>query len=296
MEDNKKLLSPSPPGASGKVKEEKSGADKWFVEGEGELPDLGPDPENLISAKHKRKNLLNKTIYGLVGAVVALTIAVGVKLVYNSGLERALTSFPVSEPQVVYVNNPCDENQECRGYKERVGELELALAHQKPAPIEMGQPKAVLPSSDIISYSDALSSLKQDLDLAPVVFALEGVPVKESPAVSPVVYLENVLWEANLKEQSCAPPLQGDWYSRFNHAWNKEDFRRIFHTYVKERGVKQVLADFKRGNPFKVIGAEYEKDPDYLIKSRLFDEKVFQYLGTTPTKIRECIIESICTP
>ncbi|MEK6938250.1 MAG: hypothetical protein AABX04_04360 [Nanoarchaeota archaeon] len=121
------------------------------------------------------------------------------------------------------------------------------------------------------------------------IFGKPSAPAKVS---SLLVYPENALFELTLQGECCASAAPIEWYAKFTapESFRKENFMALFHQYVKERGASEFMKDYKRNDYFDVFAIENHKmDKRYCTQSRLFGDRIHQWVGNTPAEVRACV-------
>jgi len=109
-------------------------------------------------------------------------------------------------------------------------------------------------------------------------------------------YVLNRFLDATLSQNHCTSSPTQSWYGRFSSSdsYNKESFQRLFQQYVAERGTANFLKDLKGKKHFRVLAQGHENDPRYDINARLFEERVFQWIGESSNDVKACALGKYC--
>jgi len=206
------------------------------------------------------------------------------RLEVNQTIQTPLERVTVTE----YVDIPCDDDPECFAQKLRASELEARLS--SPAPVEKVlvpiYEKVEIPCEDnpeCLGYKQALFDLQAKLEApaAPkkaATLKVEALKVSVSPAI-----------QTNMHQPTTAPDSRS-WYERFQ-TFDKQEFKTAFFAYVNFLGKERAVIEAGRETLFYSFAHNKLGTPEYDYQKRLFNERVFQYLGTSSEEVVSCIKE-----
>lgn len=195
-----------------------------------------------------------------------------------SELEAQLNSpaEKVFVPIYERVEVPCEDDPICSQYQLNLAELE-AKANQAPKTVVVKE--TIFPSCDedpeCLEWKLITTNLLAQLSLPKTVTSYDQVMP------------ENGLTEANNHPKCCAQNSKR-WYERFQ-TFNKQKFRAAFFEYVTYFGKKQAIQEINRETLFFSFAGDRLNTPEYDLQKRLFNERVFQYIGTNPKEVIACV-------